>query len=188
MYAKLAGEPSDSVHFFEVIDAGGRSCRFLVQHKLSGDLVRVFQKDGLGCALNWTQIPSAEGITTATLLVPSPPPASPPPSPPPPPPLPPSPSPPPPPPTARYECQTGQCVPIDIGGGTREDCEAICVPLPPQPLPPSAPPPPPLAPPPSPPKTYKCQSGECVVAEGGIAKEKCDAICVERTVGSWPYT
>ena len=78
MYAKLAGEPSDSVHFFEVIDAGERSCRFLVQHKLSGDLVRVFQKDGLGCALNWTQIPSAEGITTATLLVPSPPPPSPP--------------------------------------------------------------------------------------------------------------
>ena len=176
MYAKLAGAPSDSVHFFEVLDdvAAGHACRFLVQHKLSGDLVRVFNQSGLACALNWTQLPSADGVTTATLLVqsPPPPPGSPPPPsslPPPPPPsplsLPPPPSPPPSPSLINVQVlapegpMCGRCVrrhKTGVRGRLPADVQMI-----------------------------KCQSGQCVVDAGGIAKQKCEAMCSCRCLAEW---
>eukprot|EP00326_Haptolina_ericina_P011207 CAMPEP_0181225936 /NCGR_PEP_ID=MMETSP1096-20121128/31977_1 /TAXON_ID=156174 ORGANISM="Chrysochromulina ericina, Strain CCMP281" /NCGR_SAMPLE_ID=MMETSP1096 /ASSEMBLY_ACC=CAM_ASM_000453 /LENGTH=286 /DNA_ID=CAMNT_0023319221 /DNA_START=130 /DNA_END=990 /DNA_ORIENTATION=- len=69
-YAKLAAAPSSSVAFFSVQDdATGRSCRFLAHHWVDGDLVRVYQQNGLSCTLDWTQLAQPDGITKATLKV-----------------------------------------------------------------------------------------------------------------------
>lgn len=70
VYAKLAGPPAASAAFFQVLDdATDKSCRFLTQHFIDGDVVRVYAQSNLTCTLDWTQLPSPDGITKATLNV-----------------------------------------------------------------------------------------------------------------------
>ena len=71
VYAKVAGTPQGSIAFFQVEnDRTSHACRFLTHHWVDGDLVRVYQQDGLNCTLDWKQIPdNVTGVTEATLDV-----------------------------------------------------------------------------------------------------------------------
>lgn len=80
VYAKISGEPSDSVALFKATDdATGHSCQFLAHHWVDGDLVRVYNQSGVGCVVDWTQLPGVNNITQATLKFGSAPPLPPPP-------------------------------------------------------------------------------------------------------------
>mmetsp|Transcript_19907 Transcript_19907/g.50647 ORF Transcript_19907/g.50647 Transcript_19907/m.50647 type:complete len:203 (+) Transcript_19907:808-1416(+) len=70
VYAKIHGPPSGSVAFFEVNDdVSSGLCRFLTHHWIDGDLISVYEQNGLNCTLEWVQIPDTDGVTSGTLHV-----------------------------------------------------------------------------------------------------------------------
>ena len=79
VYAKMnatkqADKPPYLAAYFEVDDntRPGRSCRFVMTHWETGDIVHVYQPGLLNCTAEYTpsQLPGPDGVTNATVHVP----------------------------------------------------------------------------------------------------------------------